>query len=105
VSYILERLDSFLITREWEDLFPLARDVKLVTKMPDHKPIIIDTETLQQPKHLEFMFKLFWFKDPKLCKHVRLIWDKHIIRAKAFFDTFNPCLRVLFFSKSRILIV
>ena len=63
----------------------MARAIKIVRGIFDHNPII-DTRTMQQQKHLEFRFELFWrLKDPEFFKYVKLIWDKPV-RAKTTFD-------------------
>jgi exonuclease III len=46
----LEKLDRFLMSSSWEDLFPLVTVHKLVRDMSDHNPLILDTLDIKVKK-------------------------------------------------------
>ena len=59
----LEKLDRFLMTREWELLFPLTTVHKLTREVSDHNPIVLDTMEASEPKVRSFRFEKKWIKD------------------------------------------
>jgi exonuclease III len=58
----LEKLDRFLISREWELLFPLTTVHKLIREISDHNPIILDTMEGREKQVREFRFEKRWLK-------------------------------------------
>jgi hypothetical protein len=59
----LEKLDRFLVSREWELLFPLTTVHKLSREISDHNPIILDTMEGREKQSREFRFDKRWLKD------------------------------------------
>jgi hypothetical protein len=53
----LEKLDRFIVSREWELLFPLTIVHKLTREVSDHRPIIIDTMEGKENQRREFRFE------------------------------------------------
>jgi exonuclease III len=43
INPTLEKLDRFLMSSDWEDLFPLTTIHKIAREVSDHNPIILDT--------------------------------------------------------------
>jgi exonuclease III len=46
----LERLDRYLASKSWEDLFPLCLVYKLPRELSDHNPVIITINSQQKLK-------------------------------------------------------
>jgi hypothetical protein len=80
----LEKLDRFLMSREWEIIFPRAMVRKMQREMSDHNPLIISTEPNGTLKHLEFKFELTWINHPNFKSHVVDIWGKPYYATTAF---------------------
>jgi exonuclease III len=53
----LEKLDRFLMSSDWEDLFPLTTVHKLNRDVSDHNPLILDTMEDKPKKKFPFRFK------------------------------------------------
>jgi hypothetical protein len=84
----LEKLDRFLISREWELLFPLTTVHKLIREISDHNPIILDTMEGREKQAREFRFEKRWLKEEDFITRVARIWSQPV-RAKdslAFFQ-------------------
>ena len=80
----LERLDRFLISKNWEDLFPTAFVYKLPREISDHNPLIISSSLNQPIKNLTFRFELSWVKHPDFLSKVKELWDKPCHANSAF---------------------
>jgi exonuclease III len=52
----LEKLDRFLMSSSWEELFPLVTVHKLVRDISDHNPLILDTLDIMVKKR-DFRFE------------------------------------------------
>ena len=72
----LERLDRFLMSKDWEDCFPEVYVFKLPRELSDHNPLILSTQRAVQHRKLSFKFELAWLKDPNFLPLVKSIWDK-----------------------------
>jgi hypothetical protein len=72
----LEKLDRILVTKEWEDLFPLAMIKKLPREVSDHNPLIILSDSRTPNKAIQFRFELGWLKMPEFFIQVEKIWNK-----------------------------
>jgi hypothetical protein len=53
----LEKLDRFLMSSDWEDLFPLTTVHKLNRDISDHNTLILDTMENRPKKKYEFRFE------------------------------------------------
>jgi hypothetical protein len=80
----LEKLDRFLMSKGWEDIFPRVVVRKLPRETSDHNPPILITENNTPLKHLEFKFELSWLKQPEFTDKVAEIWEKRCHAASAF---------------------
>jgi exonuclease III len=74
----LEKLDRFLISKEWEVLFPLTTVHKLVREVSDHNPIILDTMENREQRSREFRFHKRWLKEENFIVRVSRIWAKPV---------------------------
>jgi hypothetical protein len=70
----LEKLDRFLVNREWELLFPLTIVHKLSREISDHNPIILDTMEGREKQSREFRFDKRWLKDESFLAKVARVW-------------------------------
>jgi hypothetical protein len=80
----LEKLDRFLMSREWEDIFPRAVVRKMPREISDHNPLILSTEANAKLNHLEFKFELTWLNHPDFKNQVTEIWGKPCYAKTAF---------------------
>lgn len=90
----LEKLDRLLISKDWEDLFPLAMVKKLPREVSDHNPLIILTNSKSPTKTIQFRFELGWLKNPDFFIQVEKIWNKPC-RAKTTLDKIQQKLKLL----------
>ena len=72
----LERLDRILISKQWEDLFPIVFVYKLPREVSDHNPLILSTQDHNPCKKLSFRFKTTLLKDQEFRPLVQNIWEK-----------------------------
>jgi exonuclease III len=70
----LEKLDRFLMSKEWEMLFLLTTVHKLVREIFDHNPIILDTMENREQRSREFRFDKRWLKDENFILRVSRVW-------------------------------
>jgi hypothetical protein len=70
----LEKLDRFLVSREWELLFPLTTVHKLSREISDHNPIILDTMEGREKQCRDFRFDKRWLKDESFLPKVARVW-------------------------------
>lgn len=75
-SPTLEKLDRMLMSKEWEDLFPLVMIKKLPRDISDHNPLILLSESQTPSKTIHFRFELGWIRNPGFFITVKKIWDK-----------------------------
>lgn len=61
---ILEKLDRILLTKDWEDLFPLTMAKKMPREVSDHNPLMLLTDSRTPSKAVQFRFELSWLKNP-----------------------------------------
>jgi hypothetical protein len=80
----LEKLDKFLMSREWEDIFPRAVVRKMPREISDHNPLILSTDVNAKLNHLEFKFELAWLNHPDVKNQVTEIWGKPCYAKTAF---------------------
>jgi exonuclease III len=57
INPTLEKLDRFLMTADWEDMFPLTTVHKIARDVSDHNPIILDTMENREHKKKTFRFE------------------------------------------------
>jgi hypothetical protein len=74
----LEKLDRFLVSREWELLFPLTTVHKLSREISDHNPIILDTMEGSEKQIKEFRFDKRWLKEESFLPKVARVWAQPI---------------------------
>jgi hypothetical protein len=59
----LVKLDRFLMSKQWEDIFPRVVVSKLPREVSDHNPLILHViNNRTHMKHVGFRFELSWFK-------------------------------------------
>jgi hypothetical protein len=90
----LEKLDRFLVSREWELLFPLTTVHKLSREISDHNPIILDTMEGREKQSREFRFDKRWLKDESFLAKVDRIWAQPV-RARDSLSLFQLKLKKL----------
>jgi hypothetical protein len=69
------RLDRFLISNSWSQLFPNCLQTKLPTTVSDHSPIASTSSTTFRLPNT-FRFKIFWLKLPEFKDLVHASWDR-----------------------------
>lgn len=70
----LVKLDRYLMSKNWETLFPRVQVYKLPREVSHHNPLILSTDSQMPLKHLRFQFELTWIKNPKFIEKVEEIW-------------------------------
>jgi hypothetical protein len=73
----LEKLDRFLISISWEDLFPLVTVQKLVREVSDHNPLILDTLDIRV-KNRDFRFEKRWLNEENFLGRVKRSWAQQV---------------------------
>jgi hypothetical protein len=91
---VLEKLDRLLMTKEWEDIFPLAMVKKLPREISDHNPLILLTDSITPTRSIQFRFELSWLNNPNFFTQVEKIWSKPC-RAKSSIDKIQQKLKLL----------
>jgi hypothetical protein len=71
-------LDKFLVSREWELLFPLTIVDKLIREVYDHNPIILDTMEGREKQAREFRFEKRYLKEVNFLPRVSRIWAQSV---------------------------
>lgn len=61
----LEKLDRYLVSKQWEDLFPRVTVSKLPREVSDHNSLILSTNSQIPLRYLRFRFELSWFSHPE----------------------------------------
>jgi hypothetical protein len=90
----LEKLDRFIVSREWELLFPLTTVHKLTREVSDHSPIILDTMEGKENQRREFRFEKRWLKEEEFLHRVVKIWAQPV-RAKDSLAKFQIKLKLV----------
>lgn len=90
---VLEKLDRLLMTKEWEDLFPLAMVKKLPREVSDHNPLVLLTDSKTPNKSIQFRFELSWLKNPDFFTQVERICNKPC-NAKSTIDKIQQKLKL-----------
>jgi hypothetical protein len=90
----LEKLDRFIVSREWELLFPLTTVHKLTREVSDHSPIIIDTMEGKENQRREFRFEKRWLKEEDFLHRVDRIWAQPV-RARDSLARFQAKLKLV----------
>jgi hypothetical protein len=93
-DFPLEKLDRLLMTKYWEDIFPLAMVKKLPREVSDYNPLILLTDSKAPTKSIQFRFELSWLKNPDFFTQVERIWNKPY-RAKSTIDRIQQKLKLL----------
>jgi hypothetical protein len=78
----LEKLDRFLMSSSWEDLFPLVTVHKLVSEVSDHNPLILDTLDIRE-KSREFRFEKRWLSEENFIDRVRRCWSQQVFASNS----------------------
>jgi hypothetical protein len=63
INPTLEKLDRFLMTADWENMFPLIVVHKKSRDVSDHNPTILDTMENREQKKKSFRFEKNWLKE------------------------------------------
>jgi hypothetical protein len=90
----LEKLDRFIVNREWELLFPLTIVHKLIREVSDHNPIIIDTMEGAGKQNRDFRFEKRWLKEEEFLPRVVRIWAQPV-RARDSLAVFQTKLKLV----------
>ncbi|KAM5582252.1 hypothetical protein ABKV19_002583, partial [Rosa sericea] len=74
------RLDRFLASRSWIDLFPVSRVVHQLPNKSDHLPIVLEARVCrprkkQKKKKKLFRFEELWLRDEECSQMVELGWS------------------------------
>jgi hypothetical protein len=90
----LEKLDRFLMSSDWEDLFPLTTVHKLSRDISDHNPLILDTLENKPKKKYPFRFEKNWTKEEDFLDRVGRIWQQNV-RARNSLDRVQKKLKAV----------
>ena len=90
----MEKLDRILISKSWEDIFPLAVVRKLPREISDHNPLIISTGVPRNRTNNQFKFDLSWLKNPEFYSLVDKIWSKPC-KAKSALDKIQQKMKLI----------
>jgi hypothetical protein len=70
---IYEKLDRFLATTEWMDVYPLVQVTALTRYQSDHTPLLLDTGDRIQ-RNSQFKMELYWLAREDIHSVVDPIW-------------------------------
>ena len=84
----LEKLDRFLMSKDWEDMFPLTTVHKLSREMSDHCPLILDTMEAGINKKRDFRFDKRWVQEETFLMRVSKIW-RQPVKARNSLEAFQ----------------
>ena len=73
----LEKLDRFLMSSFWEDLFRLVTVHKLVREVSDHNPLILDTLDIRV-KNRKFRFEKRWINEENILDRIKRSWAQQV---------------------------
>ena len=76
-TQIWERLDRVLATKEWMDLFTMAKLYHLSSSASDHSPLSLHWVQKKKSKKMKktFKFESMWLKDDRCEEIVRVAWE------------------------------
>ena len=78
------RLDKFLFTADWEDMFPTVYQQRMSRLLSDHFLIVLEGGSFHRAKRL-FRFENMWHKDDGFVGKVRSWWGSyHLHDAPSF---------------------
>jgi hypothetical protein len=90
----LEKLDRFLMSSDWVELFPLATVHKLSRDVSDHNHLILDTMENKPKNKYPFRFEKNWIKEEDFLARVGRIWQQNI-RARNSLDRVQKKLKAV----------
>ena len=74
VNPTLEKLDRVLVSKGWEDLFPLALVHKITKNCSDHCPLILSLNNERVKPPSTFRYELFWEQEVDFLDRVKKAW-------------------------------
>ncbi len=77
VNVAMSRIDCFLYSDNWEDLFPTIIQKRLPRLLSDHFPIILEGGDFSWGKR-PFRFKNIWLKADGFKERVKRWWDAYV---------------------------
>ncbi|XP_024178210.1 uncharacterized protein LOC112184169 [Rosa chinensis] len=72
------RLDRFVTSNSWRDLFPKSRVIYLSPNESDHPPILLEVRNVRKrrrKRRKRFRFEEFWLREENWRRVVELGWD------------------------------
>lgn len=72
----LERLDRFLVSKSWEDIFPVTVVYKMPRELSAHNLLILSLTARALVKSLTFRFEVSWFKHQEFMPKVYELWNR-----------------------------
>jgi hypothetical protein len=72
----LERLDRFLVSKSWEDIFPVTVVYKMPRELSAHNLLILSLTARALVKSLTFRFEVSWFKHQEFMPTVYELWNR-----------------------------
>jgi hypothetical protein len=89
----LVKLDRVLMSKNWEDIFPLVKVEKLPRILSYHNPLIIESEKPCKKSYSAFFFEIEWLSHQTFKKIIEDIWSKPC-RAKSTLDRIQQKLKL-----------
>jgi uncharacterized protein (DUF2249 family) len=74
----LDRLDRILISKDWENLFPLSKIRNNPRILSDHNPLILCSELEVKKNTKQFSFETAWVSHPDYLAKVTEIWVRQV---------------------------
>jgi hypothetical protein len=74
----LEKLDRFLVSKEWKLLFHFTTVYKLAREVSDHNPLILDTMENREQRSREIRFEKRWLKEESFLLRIDKVWAKPV---------------------------
>jgi hypothetical protein len=71
----LEKPDRVLMSKDWENLFPIVHILKKPRDMSDHNPLILNTLQPSRSHSRAFRFELSWLTHPDFKPKVQKLWQ------------------------------
>jgi hypothetical protein len=84
VNVAMSRIDRFLYSDNWEDLFPTIIQKRLPRLLSDHFPIILECGDFSRGKR-PFHFENMWLKADGFKERVKRWWDAYIFQGTPSF--------------------
>ncbi|KAK9930652.1 hypothetical protein M0R45_027684 [Rubus argutus] len=73
------RLDRFLFSTGWEDVFSDARQLALTRVTSDHCPVLLDTNIVKWGP-APFRFENMWLEHPSFKENFKIWWEEEIFQ-------------------------